>query len=105
MLPGTVGPLHGRAEMLAKLPLRVQKVVIEQESKRDPSIGFIVECGARKVGRRWSGDLSVFEAGGELAATVADQGPSTIEAFAVSDEEATGRLGWSTRCSRWRVAG
>ncbi len=43
VLPGTVGPLHNRAEMLAKLPLRVQKFIIEQGSKRDPSIGFIVE--------------------------------------------------------------
>ena len=41
--PGKVGPLHNRAEMLGKLPLRLQKYILEKGSKNDPYIGFIVE--------------------------------------------------------------
>ncbi len=43
VLPGRVGSLFQRAEMLAKLPLRWQKFIVELGSKNDPFIGFIVE--------------------------------------------------------------
>ncbi len=43
VLPGRVGPLFQRAEMLARLPLWIQKFIIEQGSKNDPFIGFVVE--------------------------------------------------------------
>ncbi|MFK7804295.1 MAG: hypothetical protein AB8G95_21855 [Anaerolineae bacterium] len=43
VLPGKVGPLFQRAEMLSKLPLKIQKFIIERGSKNDPFIGFVVE--------------------------------------------------------------
>ena len=43
ILPGKVGPLFQRAEMLSKLPLKIQKFIIERGSKNDPFIGFVVE--------------------------------------------------------------
>ena len=41
--PAEVGKLYGRAEMLRKLPLRVQKFIVDRAATDDPYIGFIVE--------------------------------------------------------------
>jgi hypothetical protein len=41
--PKTVGKLYQRAEMLAKLPIGVQKWILERAGGDDPYIGFIVE--------------------------------------------------------------
>jgi hypothetical protein len=43
VLPGTVGGLYQRAEMLSKLPIKLQKYIINKFSANDPFIGFIVE--------------------------------------------------------------
>jgi hypothetical protein len=41
--PQRVGGLYQRAEMLRKLPLKLQQLIIEKGSGNDPYIGFIVE--------------------------------------------------------------
>jgi hypothetical protein len=41
--PKTVGGLYRRAEMLAKLPVGVQKWILENAPGADPYIGFVVE--------------------------------------------------------------
>lgn len=43
--PRDVGKLYARAEMLAKLPLRVQRLIVKQaqRSEADPYMGFVVE--------------------------------------------------------------
>ena len=41
--PKTVGGLYGRAEMLAKLPVGVQKWIVAKAPGADPYIGFVVE--------------------------------------------------------------
>jgi hypothetical protein len=41
--PRTVGGLYRRAEMLAKLPVGVQKWIVENAPGADPYIGFVVE--------------------------------------------------------------
>ena len=41
--PKAVGKLYGRAEMLGKLPVGVQKWVVNRAGGDDPYIGFVVE--------------------------------------------------------------
>jgi len=41
--PRDVGRLYQRAEMLARLPVAIQKVIVDRASGDDPSIGFVVE--------------------------------------------------------------
>lgn len=41
--PGEVGALYQRAEMLRKLPIKLQKFIIEKASGDNPYISFIVE--------------------------------------------------------------
>jgi hypothetical protein len=41
--PRTVGKLYQRAEMLARLPVDVQKWIVDRAGGKDPYIGFIVE--------------------------------------------------------------
>ena len=41
--PREVGKLHQRAEMLSRLPVPLQKVIVARASGDDPSIGFVVE--------------------------------------------------------------
>ncbi len=41
--PRDVGRLHGRAELLARLPVSVQKRIVARASDDDESIGFVVE--------------------------------------------------------------
>ena len=41
--PKDVGALYSRAEMLARLPLRVQRWIVDRASGDDPDMGFVVE--------------------------------------------------------------
>ena len=41
--PATVGTLFQRAEMLRKLPLKMQKFIVDKGSAKDPYISFVVE--------------------------------------------------------------
>ena len=41
--PRTVGGLYGRAEMLGKLPARLQRRIVKRASSDDKLIGFVVE--------------------------------------------------------------
>lgn len=41
--PRTVSTLYQRAEMLRKLPIKLQKFILNKAAGRDPYIGFIVE--------------------------------------------------------------
>jgi hypothetical protein len=43
VLPGTVGIMYQRAEMLRKLPSKLQKYIVDKASNKDDYIGFIVE--------------------------------------------------------------
>ena len=41
--PKTVGGMYGRAEMLGKLPLRIQKWIVGRGNSSQPDMGFVVE--------------------------------------------------------------
>ena len=41
--PKAVGNLYQRAEMLSRLPLRVQKWIVGRAARKDEHIGFVVE--------------------------------------------------------------